>query len=178
MEQKQNFLIWSAYYWNKSKTFEFCPKHFFPQADCLSFGPKILGLNKAIWFGLEFVLGKEEHFYFTQKLMYWIKTFWFGLLIIGTKTKHFEFVQNKLFHKQIVSILAQKFWDDAKQFEMVWNCLKQNRTFLFNQKTYRLKQNVLIWSAYYQNESKTFCLVQFVPERQQNNLIWSKNYLS
>jgi hypothetical protein len=29
--------------------------------------------------------------------------------------------------------------------------------FLFNPKTYRSKQNVLIWSAYYWNESKTFC---------------------
>ncbi len=54
-------------------------------------------------------------------------------------------------------LMAQKFWDKSKQFDLSGNCLRQSRTFLFNPKTDRLKQNVLIWSACYRNESKTFC---------------------
>jgi hypothetical protein len=58
------------------------------------------------------------------------------------KAKHFDLVQKKCYHKQFVSIYAQKFWDEAKQFGMV---------FLLSER----EQNVLIWSAYYRNESKT-----------------------
>ena len=50
-----------------------------------------------------------------------------------------------------------------KQSNLIWsgNCLGQNRTLLYNPQTYRSKQNVLIWSTYYRNESKTF---QSVPK--------------
>jgi hypothetical protein len=48
------------------------------------------------------------------------KTFWFGPLAIGTKAKHFDLVPKKFSRKQIVSVLAQKFWDEAKQFDLVW----------------------------------------------------------
>jgi hypothetical protein len=42
------------------------------------------------------------------------------LLIIGTKAKHFDLVQKCSYSKQIVSVLAQKFWYEAKQFDLVW----------------------------------------------------------
>ncbi len=71
------------------------------------------------------------------------KTFWYGLLIIGTKAKFFDLVQNFCYCKQIVFILAYKFWDEAKHFDLIW-------------KLSWSKQNILIWSAYYQNENKTF----------------------
>ncbi len=47
------------------------------------------------------------------------KTFWFGPHIIGTKAKHFVLVQNNFYWKEIVYVLAQKFWDKAKQFDLV-----------------------------------------------------------
>jgi hypothetical protein len=47
------------------------------------------------------------------------KTFWFGPHTIGTKAKHFDLVQNNFYCKQIVYVLAQKFWDKAKQFDLV-----------------------------------------------------------
>jgi hypothetical protein len=61
-EQKQNILIWS--------------KMFLSQANWFGFGPKILVQSKAIWFGLEIVLGKIERFYIIQKLIDRNKTFW------------------------------------------------------------------------------------------------------
>jgi hypothetical protein len=42
------------------------------------------------------------------------------LLFIGTKAKHFDLVQKCSYRKQIVSALAQKFWFEAKQFDLVW----------------------------------------------------------
>jgi hypothetical protein len=42
------------------------------------------------------------------------------MLIIGTKAKHFDLVQKYSYRKQIVSVLAQKFWYEAKQFDLVW----------------------------------------------------------
>jgi len=48
------------------------------------------------------------------------KTFRFGLLTIGTKAKHFDLVHKNLYCKQIIFVLAQKFWDEAKQFDLVW----------------------------------------------------------
>jgi hypothetical protein len=48
------------------------------------------------------------------------KNFRFGMLIIGTKAKHFDLVQKCSYRKQIVSVLAQKFWYEAKQFDLVW----------------------------------------------------------
>jgi hypothetical protein len=47
------------------------------------------------------------------------KMFRFGPITIGTKAKHFDLVQNHFYSKQIVSVLAQKFWDKAKQFNLV-----------------------------------------------------------
>jgi hypothetical protein len=41
------------------------------------------------------------------------------LLIIGTKAKHLDLVQKCSYRKQIVSVLAQKFWYEAKQFDLV-----------------------------------------------------------
>jgi hypothetical protein len=48
------------------------------------------------------------------------KTFWFGLLTIGTKAKHIDLVQKIFCCEQIFSVLAQKFWDEANQFYLVW----------------------------------------------------------
>ncbi len=66
---------------------------FLSKANRFRFGPKILVRSKAIWFGLEIVLGKIECFYIIQKLIDRNKTFWFGPLIIGTKAKHFDLVR-------------------------------------------------------------------------------------
>ncbi len=52
------------------------------------------------------------------------ETFWFGPLTIGMKAKHFDLVPKKIFGKQSVSLLAQKFWDEAKQFDLVWKLSK------------------------------------------------------
>jgi hypothetical protein len=71
------------------------------------------------------------------------KTFWFGPHTIGTKAKHFDLVQNNFYCKQIVSVLAQKFWDKAKQFDLV--CLLSEQ-----------KQNILIWSKNVLIASKSF----------------------
>ena len=58
--------------------------------------------------------------------------------------------------------LAQKFWYKAKQFDLVWKLSWAHKNVsLYSPKTYRSKQNVLIWSTYYRNESKTF---QSVPK--------------
>ncbi len=65
---------------------------FYPQANRFRFGLKILVQSKAIWFGLEIVLGKIERFYIIQKLIDRNKTFWFGPLIMGTKAKRFDLV--------------------------------------------------------------------------------------
>jgi hypothetical protein len=40
------------------------------------------------------------------------------------KAKHFDLVPKKIFGKQSVSLLAQKFWDEAKQFDLVWKLSK------------------------------------------------------
>jgi hypothetical protein len=48
------------------------------------------------------------------------KTFCFGPHTIGTKAKHFDLVQRIFYCEQIVSVLAQNFWDEAKQFDLVW----------------------------------------------------------
>jgi hypothetical protein len=69
---------------------------FLSQANRFCFGLKILGQSKAIWFGLEIVLGKIERFYIIQKLKDRNKMFWFGPLIIGTKAKRFNLFQNYL----------------------------------------------------------------------------------
>jgi hypothetical protein len=47
------------------------------------------------------------------------KTFRFGPFTNGTKAKHFDWVQNHFYCKQIFSVLAQKFWDKAEQFNLV-----------------------------------------------------------
>ncbi len=75
-KQKDKHSDIEAYYRNKSKKFWFGPlnigtkakhfdlvqKFFLFQAELFRFGPKILGRSKAIWFGLEIVLGKVEPF--------------------------------------------------------------------------------------------------------------------
>ncbi len=118
------------------------------------------------------------------------KTFWFGPLTFWTKAKHIDLVHKNFFCKQIVSILAQKFWDEAKQFIWSGNCLRQSRMLLFNPKTNRSKLKVLIWSDYYRHESKTFWfglliistkakhfdLVCLLSELKQNILICSAYY--
>jgi hypothetical protein len=89
--------------------------------------------------------------------------------MIGKKAKHFDLVQKCSYRKQIVSVWPKN--SGTKQSNLIWsgNCLGQNRMFLYNPKTYRSKakhfdlvhllserkQNVLIWSAYCRNKSKT-----------------------
>jgi hypothetical protein len=74
-ERKQNIFIWSTYYRNESKTLSFGPENFLSQADHFRFGPKLLGRSKAIWFGLEIVLGKVKRIYLFQKLIDESQTF-------------------------------------------------------------------------------------------------------
>ena len=74
---------------------------FLSQANRFRFGLKILVQSKAIWFGLEIVLGKIECIYIIQKLIDRNKTFWFGPLIIGTKAKRFDLVRLFSERKQI-----------------------------------------------------------------------------
>jgi hypothetical protein len=69
---------------------------------------------------LYIILDKVERFYIIQKLIDRSKNFRFGLLIIGTKAKHFDLVQKCSYCKQIVSVFAQKFWYEAKKFDLVW----------------------------------------------------------
>jgi hypothetical protein len=58
------------------------------------------------------------------------KTFWFGPLKIGTEAERFGLVRIFLYQKQFVSVLAQRFWEEANQFDLVqklseakWNVL-------------------------------------------------------
>ncbi len=44
------------------------------------------------------------------------KSFWFGQLKIGMEADRFDLVQIFYYQEQIVSILAQRFWDEAE-----WN---------------------------------------------------------
>ncbi len=103
-ERKQNVLVWSAYYRNKSKTYWFGPKNSLMRANCFRFGPKSLGRSKAIWFGSLIIGTKAKCFdlfcllsELKQIIFIWSayyrnesKTFWFGLHIIGTKAKQFD----------------------------------------------------------------------------------------
>jgi hypothetical protein len=66
-------------------------------------------------------ISKRKHKRFDIEAYYWneSKTFRFGQIPIRTKAKHFDLVQNHFYSKQIISVLAQKFWDKAKQFNLV-----------------------------------------------------------
>ncbi len=101
---KQNILIWFAYYRNESKTFWFGPKKMLSQSVRFCLGP--LGQSKAIWYGLEIVLGNAERFYLIQKLRDRSKTLWFGLVIIGTRAKRFD----------LVCLLSER-----KQNNLIWS---------------------------------------------------------
>ena len=59
----------------KAKHFDLVQKKFFSQAVRFSLSPKILGRSKAIWYGLEMVLGNVERFYLIQKIKDRSKTF-------------------------------------------------------------------------------------------------------
>ena len=61
------------------------------QANRFRFGPKILGRSKAIWFGLEIVLGKIERFYVNQKLKK-IETKCFDLVHLLSERKQNNFL--------------------------------------------------------------------------------------
>ena len=146
------------------------------QADRFCFGPKILGQSKAIWF---------------------------GLLIIRTKAKHFDLVQKCSYRKQIVSVWPKN--SGTKQSNLIWseNCLGQNRTFLYNPKTYTSKakhfdlvqkcsyrkqivsvwpknsgskQSNLIWSGNCLGQNRTFLYNPKTYRSKQNVLIWSTYY--
>jgi hypothetical protein len=55
------------------------------------------------------------------------KTFWFGLLKIGTEAERFGLVQIFLYQKQFVSVLAQRFWDEANQFDLAQKLAEAKR---------------------------------------------------
>ncbi len=104
----QKVLIWSAYYWNKSKTFWFGPKKFVSQAYHFRYSPKIQ--SNLIWSGN--CLSQSRTFLFNPKtyrsmknLLIWSanypnksKTFWFGPLIIRKKAKQFDLLPKYTLH--------------------------------------------------------------------------------
>ncbi len=63
---------------------------------------------------------KDKHFDIEAYYRNESKTFWFGPLTIKTKAKQIDVVQRIFYCEQIVSVWAQNFWDEAKQFDMVW----------------------------------------------------------
>jgi hypothetical protein len=79
------------------------------------------------------------------------KTFRFGPLKIGMEAERFGLVRIFLYQKQFVSVWP--IGSGTKRTNLIWskNCWRQSGTFLCNKKTYRSKQNILIWSAYYRN---------------------------
>ncbi len=82
---------------------------FLTKANRFCFGLKILVRSKAIWFGLEIVLGIIECFYIIQKLIDQNKTFWFGPLIIGTKAKRFDLLRLLSERKQNNMICSENY---------------------------------------------------------------------
>ncbi len=97
-ERKQNVMVWSANYWNESRTY---------------------------WFGLKIVLGKVERFYLIQKLIDRSKRFWFGLLIIGMKAEQFDLVCLLSELKQNILIWSAYYRNWVKHFDFV--CLLSER---------------------------------------------------
>ncbi len=118
-----------------------------------------------------------------QNILFWssyyrnkIKTFYFGPLI-GTKAKHFDLVQNIFYCQQIVSVLAQKFWDKAKT---IWLGPELYYAKCIN----NLIQKLLERSKMFWFGSKIFCIksrsLPFWPKNsgtKQNYLICSGNCL-
>jgi hypothetical protein len=98
IDRSKRFWFSSLIFGSKAKHFDLVKKKVFSQADRFRFGSKILGRNKAVWFGLEIVLGKLECLYLIQKLKDQSKTFWFGPLIIRTKAKLFDLVHIMSFY--------------------------------------------------------------------------------
>jgi hypothetical protein len=61
-----------------------------------------------------------------------------------------------------------------KQNNLFWfeNCFRQSETFLFSPKTYRLKQNVLIWlTKFFFTKADLFCFC-LLDEAKQFDLVW------
>ncbi len=133
--------------------------------------------SKTYWFSPKIFLLRADRFPFGPKILGRSKVIWFGLEIVLCKVERFYLIQ-KLIDR------SKRFWfgsliigTKAKHFDLV--CLLSE-----------LKQNILIWSAYYRNKSKTFCfglliiatkakhfdLVCLLSERKQNVLIWSAYY--
>ncbi len=119
---KQNNLIWFVNYLRQSRMFLFNPKTNRKKQNILiwsknanrfrvHFCPKLLVWSKAIWSGLEIVLGKIEHFYIIQKLIDRNKTLWFDPPIIGTKAKCFDLVHLlSEWKKKLIWSLASMFF--------------------------------------------------------------------
>ncbi len=76
---------------------------FLSQANRFCFGLKILGQSKAIWFGLEIVLGKIERFYVNQKLK-------------KIETKCFDLVHLLSERKQNISICSKIIYTELECF--------------------------------------------------------------
>ncbi len=67
-------------------------------------------------------------------------------LIIGTKAKHLVWSSNFFFCKQIVSVLAEKFWDESKQFDLVWISSFRSRI-LFQKWTKSANESFRSWKS-------------------------------
>ncbi len=91
------------------------------------------------------------------------------MLIIGTKAKHFDLVQKYSYRKQIVSVLAQN--SGTKQSNLICsrNCLGQNRTFLYNPKTYRSKQNIMFDPLIIETKAKRLNMVRLLSNEKRRS---------
>ncbi len=96
---------------------------FLSQANRFRFGQKILVRSKAIWFGLEIVLGKIECFYIIQKLIDRNKMFWFGPLIIRTKAKRFDLVRLLSERKQKNLICSKNYLSNTIWRRALLQCI-------------------------------------------------------
>jgi hypothetical protein len=88
------------------------------------------------------------------------------------KAKHFDLVQNNFHYKQIVSVLARKFWDKAKQFDLV----RQSRTFLFNPKQKEKRKNFRFGLLIIGTKAKHFDLVQKCSYRKPINSVLAQKF--
>ncbi len=132
---------------------------------------------------------------------YWneSKTFWFGPLKIGTEAEGFGLVRIFLYQKQFVSVLARSepiwfgpeiVWGEAERSYVIKTLIDRSKGFDLVPLLLERKQNILIWSAFFQNwskifwfglliigtKAKRFYLVCLLSQLKENILIWSAYY--
>ncbi len=118
------------------------------------------------------------------------KTFWFGPLKIGTEAERFGLV--RIFCVKSSSFPFWPIGSGTKQTNLIWSKNCRSKRFWFGLliistkvKHFDLvcllserKQNVLIWSAYYQNKSKTIWFAPKIISAEGFYMIHTYIYLS